>query len=167
VIVGWTGHRPDIFRDPSLARGEVERTADALAGRWSELEFVCGGQRGVDLWAAAAALTRSLALHLALPLPLDSLTTGWAPPDRQSLVDLHGRAASIEVADPENAEGALAYDRRNEAIVRRSGLIVAVWTGVRRGGTFHTLCAAWVQGVAVEERRLEPAGVIRAGQRGL
>ncbi len=167
ITVGWTGHRPDVFRDPELARGEVERMADALAASGGELEFVCGGQRGVDLWAAAAAITRSLGLRVVLPNPPGRFTLGWTPADRRSLESVLGRAASMEILDPEGLEGPLAYDRRNEAIVRRASLIVAVWTGIRRGGTFHTLCAAWTRGLPVEERRLDPARRIRLGRRGL
>ena len=167
MVVGWTGHRPDVFRDVVLARWEVERAADALVGRWPEIEFVCGGQRGVDLWAAAAAIARNVAFHVVLPIPATGFARGWNPEEQRSLSAVLRRAASLEIVDPNSAEGPLTYDRRNEAIVRRSELIVAVWTGIRRGGTFYTLCAARARGLAVEEWRLEPAGRIRVGGRGL
>lgn len=167
MVVGWTGHRPDVFRDPELARQEVERAAESLVGHWPELEFVSGGQRGVDLWVAAAAIAWSVTLRIVLPIPAPQFAQDWAPGDRRSLEDVLGRAESVEVMDREGGEGSLAYDRRNETIVRRSGLIVAVWTGVRRGGTFYTLCAARARGLAVEDHRLEPAPAIRTRGRGL
>ena len=167
MIVGWTGHRPDVFQRPELAQREVGRAADALLEGTPELEFVSGGQRGVDLWAADAARARGIPFHLVLPVPPRSLTRHWAPEERQALDDGVSHAASVAIIDADETEGPLAYDRRNEAIVRRSDRIVAVWTGVRQGGTFYTLSAARARGVAVEERRLAPAAMIRTAGRGL
>ena len=53
-------------------------------------------------------------------------------------------------------------DRAGEADV-----VIAVWTGVRRGGTFHTLCAARESAVHVEEIRLPGRGGVTTAGRGV
>src|SRR5947207_6548285 len=56
MIIAWTGHRPGLFADPEQARRRVEKAAGAAAARAASPQFLCGGQRGVDLWAAEAGL---------------------------------------------------------------------------------------------------------------
>jgi hypothetical protein len=53
--VAWTGHRPDLFRDPEAARQRVDDIARGLAQTTPEVTFVVGGQRGVDTGAAGTA----------------------------------------------------------------------------------------------------------------
>lgn len=167
MVIGWTGHRPDVFREPHLAeRGVAELTSVALQ-RWSDVEFICGAQRGVDQWAAAAGLASGIAVHLVLPTPLVCFTAGWETHDREALQALVERAASVVAVDHRGEQGPLAYDRRNEAIVRRADHLFAVWTGVRRGGTFYTLCAARVRGVPVEATVLPAAASYAVSERGV
>jgi hypothetical protein len=119
--------------------------------------FICGGQRGVDLWAAEAGLALGIPVRLVLPRPPAVFCDGWTTIDRRRLEAAAAAAASHQIVDPENVLGALAYDLRNERIAARADRLVAVWTGIRRGGTFHTLCAARQQGRPVEEVKLEAA----------
>lgn len=154
VIVGWTGHRPDLFTDAVEARHHVDVAADSLLGRYGSCEFVCGGQRGVDQWAAQAAIDRRTPFHLLLPQPLAAFTRGWRHEDRSYLGELILAAASVETIDPTEELGPLAYDLRSEALVRRSDVLLAVWGGAQQGGTFLTLCAARCRGLMVEDIRL-------------
>jgi len=93
----------------------------------------------------------------------------WLPAERSALLELVASAASVEVVDSVGTLGPLAYDLRNEAVLRRAGLLTVAWTGIRRGGTFHTICAARTRGLPVEEVVLE--GVrgwgLGIGERGL
>lgn len=166
MAVGWTGHRPEVFKDPAAARRAVRQATERAITRWPAVEFVTGGQRGVDQWSAAEALALGIPLHIVLPTAVASFTSGWLDGDRSLLNQLIRGARSVTVVD-EDTRGSVAYDLRNEAIVRRSDLIIAVWTGARRGGTFHTLCAAWARGVPVEETRLAAASDVRMAGRGL
>ncbi len=158
MIIAWTGHRPGVFADARAARDAGERVASAVLGRAWPAEFISGGQRGVDQWAASTALARGVPYHLVLPMPNARFCAGWTAADRATLEALLARAASVAIVDSSGALGALAYDLRNEAVVRRADLLVAVWTGMRRGGTFHTICTAWALGVPVEETLLEGSG---------
>ena len=167
LIVGWTGHRPDVFADPAEARRAVYAAADAVLGRSGPCTFVCGGQRGVDQWATSAARRRGIPFRLVLPNPPRVFTAGWSRSDRMALARLIGGAASVETADEAGRLGPLAYDLRNERVVRHADLLIAIWGGVRRGGTFHTLCAARERGIPVEEVRVAVRLDFDFGSRGV
>jgi hypothetical protein len=179
MLVGWTGHRPGLFRSPEEARKGIERMADAALARWSGATFVCGGQRGVDTWAAQAALARGIPFWVVLPARPEPFTEGWEDADRDLLAALMTRAADVRIVgeapplpnppSPGGREtsraGPLAYDRRNEIVAKESDLLIAVWTGLRQGGTFYTLCAAHAFGTPVESTILAPAsGIFLAGR---
>jgi len=155
VIVGWTGHRPDVFRDPSEARDRVEQLALGAYGH-TDVRFVCGGQRGVDLWAADIAQRLGIPFELVLPVPPSSFSSEWDDQERAHLLAHVSRAERVTVLDPRGERGLLAYDRRNEEIAYRSELLIAVWTGMRRGGTFYTLCAARRRGIPTRSVLLAP-----------
>ncbi len=149
MLIAWSGHRPDVFRRPLQARDAVRAVA---AGRVAPgVEFLIGGQRGVDQWAGRLALQLGIPFHVVLPTTLERFTQAWAAEDRRSLEELVSRCASLSTIDPAGAMGTLAYDLRNEAVARRADVLVVVWTGLRRGGTFHTMCTARARGLRVEE----------------
>jgi hypothetical protein len=76
-IVAWTGHRPDIFEDPLAARGVIETIARDLVAYEGAERFLVGGQRGVDTWAAEAALVCNVPFTLLLPLEVGVLVAVW------------------------------------------------------------------------------------------
>ena len=167
MLIAWSGHRPDVFRQPVQAEAAVRAVG---AGRVAAgVQFLMGGQRGVDQWAARLALQLGIPFHFVLPTTVERFTRDWAAEDRYSLAELMSRCASLSTIDPAGALGALAYDLRNETIVRRADALVVVWTGLRRGGTFHTISAARARALPVAEMLLEGVrtGEIGAGERGL
>jgi hypothetical protein len=105
----------------------------------------------VDQWAAGAAAARRIPFHFILPVSAEAFTTSWDATERDDLGVLLAGAASVQTTGPGDTPPALAYDLRNEAVVRRADLLVAVWTGIRAGGTFHTICAARSRGLPIEE----------------
>jgi hypothetical protein len=121
------------------------------------VEFRCGGQRGVDLWATDAGLALGARVSLILPLRVDRFTAEWPEADRGHLLEACNRAASVRIIEPGGFTSALAFDLRNERLVEHADLLVAVWTGIRRGGTFYTMCAARVRRVSAHEVILAPS----------
>ncbi len=148
--IAWSGHRPDLFREPDLARTTVERLAREAVATWGAPEFVCGGQRGVDQWAAVTGCELGLAVQLILPSPPGDFTRHWSSEERAALDALLGRVRRVVVVDPKGSLGALAYDLRNETLVRKADRLLVVWTETRRGGTFHTICAARARGIPIQ-----------------
>ena len=163
LIVGWTGHRPELFRDPQQAQAALERRAAGLVRESVDLHFVMGGQRGVDLWAGRFASAEGIPFDLILPVSASVFVSGWPEEDRRLLDRLVSRAERTEVVDWEAQQGPLAFDRRNERVAARCERLEVVWTGLRSGGTFYTLCAAWERGIPVglidlDRSDIEPVG---------
>lgn len=158
--IGWTGHRPQYFRDPAAAEAAVQRTADELRREIAgPLVFITGGQRGVDLWAAAAAQRLGVPFHLYLPLPLAQFAADWDAADRAALEQAWAAAAERRVLDETGDFGAAAYTLRNQAIAEACDLLVAVWTGRTGGGTHETISFARALGKPIREVLLPGADV--------
>jgi predicted Rossmann fold nucleotide-binding protein DprA/Smf involved in DNA uptake len=168
VRVAWTGHRPELFERPDLARELVARETDRLlAEHGPRLAVLSGGQRGVDLWAASAALKRGVRLQLLLPAPPALLSTTWSADAAEALASAVGAAEQVTIfgSDPADPAG---YDARNRALAASCDLLVAVWTGLERGGTFFTLTGARALGKPIREFRLVPSGYRPSpGERGI
>jgi hypothetical protein len=155
----WTGHRPEYFADPDAVAGRILELASALrAEHGAALVFHCGGQRGVDTWAAAAAERLKIALHLYLPLPVARFAADWSAEDRAALEQSWTYAVERRVTDPRGLLGAEAYRRRNRLLAERCDLLIAVWTGLGGGGTAQTMAFARDLGRPVEEHRFAPSG---------
>jgi hypothetical protein len=167
LVIAWSGHRPDVFRDAVAARHTVELCARFAAERWLELTFVCGGQRGVDQWAATAGLDLGVSMQLVLPTPPELFARGWHPAERAIFDKLLAAASSLRVMDPYGQLGPLAYDLRNEEVVRRAERLIVIWSGIRRGGTFFTVCAAGVRQLPTELQRLAASDHFDAHSRGI
>lgn len=167
--VAWTGHRPELFADPAAVARHIEHlAADLHAAHGARLAFHCGGQRGVDTWAAAAAVARGIRLHLYLPLPLARFTADWPPADVETLARHWAYAAERVVIDPTGALGAAAYSRRNRLLAERADVLIAVWTGLGGGGTAETIAAARALGRPVVEHYFPGSGQVpRPGERGV
>jgi hypothetical protein len=147
MIVAWTGHRPDIFCDPSAGRAAIDAAARELA---RDVEyFLVGGQRGVDTWAAMAAIELGVPFTLVLPMPVYAFTRDWSAEDRQVLQDTLARADEVRVA--------AGYTERNRQLATGAHLLVAVWTRLSGGGTAQTIRLARAAGTPVREIVLEPS----------
>jgi hypothetical protein len=156
MIVAWTGHRPDLFRDPLAARAAVDATARDMVEHQRAERFVVGGQRGVDTWAALAAIALGIPFTLILPIDASQFTSEWALHDRALLELTMAQAAEVRVAD--------GYTERNRQVAASADLLVAVWTRVGRGGTAETIGLARAAGTPLREVVLDPAPTARAAQ---
>jgi hypothetical protein len=153
MIVAWTGHRPDLFRDPPAARAMVHSTAHELVQSEGATSFLVGGQRGVDTWAALAAIALGVPFTLLLPLPVADFTADWFADDRMLLERSMAHATDVRVVG--SGEPALGYSERNRQLATQADLLVAVWTGVPGGGTAETIAFARAVGTPVREILLE------------
>jgi hypothetical protein len=147
-IVAWTGHRPDIFRNAELARQTVELAAREEIAAGVE-QFLLGGQRGVDTWAALTAIAQAVTFRVILPLPPDEFTHDWERADRDLLLRIIPHAFELQVAG--------SYAERNLRLALGADLLVAVWTGIAGGGTAETIEQARLGGTPIREILLEPS----------
>jgi hypothetical protein len=149
MIVGWTGHRPDLFDDPLAARARVNEVAGELVRQNYAARFLVGGQRGVDVWAALAAMALDIPFSLFLPFSIVEFTHGWSADDRVLLEQTAVAAAEVRIAG--------TYTERNRLLATECDVLVAVWTGIRGGGTAETIDFARAAGTPLREMLLEPA----------
>jgi hypothetical protein len=150
TTVAWTGHRPDLFADPAEARATVFALASELFERKPSIQFLVGGQRGVDTWAAQAATALGIAFTLILPLPRqDFVDDVWSSQDRAELERLMDAAATVEIVS--RGDRARASTERNRQLATRGELLVAVWTGIVHGGTAETLSFARAHRTPIRE----------------
>jgi uncharacterized phage-like protein YoqJ len=153
MIVAWTGHRPDLFRDVDAAQTVIDRAARELAEQGVDA-FLVGGQRGVDIWAAESAVKYAVPLRVVLPFEIAQFTREWPETDRAVLRALLARADTVRIAG--------GYTERNRALATQAQLLVAVWTGTIGGGTSETIEFARQIGTPVRELVLDPAPQARA-----
>src|SRR6266567_7558608 len=142
MIVAWTGHRPDLFRDPAAARAAVEAAAHEFAGLGVE-RFLVGGQRGVDTWAALAGIAQDIALSLIMPVELEEFTRNWSDRDRHVLALINEQSNEVRIAG--------SYTERNRLLATGGDVLVAVWTRTRGGGTAQTIDLARAAGTPMRE----------------
>ena len=142
MIVAWSGHRPDLFADPSAARAAIDTLARELA-QPPGTSFLVGGQRGVDTWAAEVAIDLGVPFTLVLPFEAEAFAQGWAPPDRTRLQYLLAVARAVRIAG--------GYSARNQLLAQTADLLVVVWTRTRGGGTAETLDFATAVGTPIRE----------------
>jgi hypothetical protein len=156
MFVAWTGHRPDLFREPLRAQAAVHETARTLVEGEPVAGFVLGGQRGVDTWAALAALRLGVPYTLILPLDVPDFAADW-PADDRSLLELTvARASAVRIVGS-GGDARQAYSERNRLLATSADLLIAVWTRVKGGGTAETIDFARAAGTPIREVLLDPS----------
>jgi hypothetical protein len=153
MIVAWTGHRPDLFRECGRVQATVSDTLRALVHAGDIEQFLVGGQRGVDTWAAQAAIEAGAPFTLGLPCDVPEFTADWPPADRQLLEQHAALASAVHIAD--------GYTARNRWLAASANLLIAVWTGRAGGGTAETVAFARELGTPIRDIRV--AGAATAG----
>ncbi len=133
MIVAWTGHRPEKIRNHNDVKDAIFRQ---LEYNNDDLECITGGARGVDMWVAGTAIALNIPCRIYLPFPFDVTTKGWKEWDKELLSDLLTFAKWKEVNKSYTKQG---YQARNMKMVDDADQLVAVWNGVKRGGTWNTI----------------------------
>lgn len=136
--IAGTGHRPE-----TLPEGAVHKTIKGaiqgfVSGIGEEVSWKTGGQRGLDLWLAQAALKEGHEVNVYLPFPVEIFTQNWR--DRADVDDLHEvleRANSCHVIG--QAYDVSAYKKRDRKMVEDASEVFALWDGRTKGGTSLTV----------------------------
>lgn len=152
----FTGHRPDKLpwredeADPRcerLKRRIARAVEDAYAAGYRQ--FICGMARGSDLYFAEAVLEmreRYEDMELECARPCESQADSWPVRERERYQSILGRC-NIETL-VQHRYDRFCMIRRNRYMVDHSSLLIAVYNGVPRGGTYQTLLYAMKKGLA-------------------
>ncbi len=145
----FTGHRPEKL---SLSESEVKPLLAKAIDTAIEngfTTFITGMAPGVDIWAAEIVLEKKRendALHLicAVPHPDFEKCRGFFEEQRYNCII---KNADYVTAISDHYYKA-CYQKRNEWMVDRSSLVIAVWNG-QPSGTKNTIDYAKRRGVKV------------------
>lgn len=143
----FTGHRPHKFpwkdneADPRCIalKETLARQIATLAGA-GVTEYFTGGADGTDCWAAEIVLDlreKNPALKLRCVLPYGGQADRWSDSARERYHSILKRADSVDYVSRQYYDGCMID--RNHRLVESAGLLLAVFSGVRRSGTGATV----------------------------
>ena len=160
----FTGHRPDKLpwgtreSDPRCVRLK-ERIAQGVEEAYvlGDRHFICGMAQGCDLYFAEAVLAlreRHGDAALECARPCETQADSWPKAERvryQSILD----RCDYETLVQHNYDR-FCMLRRNRYMVDHSALVIAVYDGAPKGGTFNTLAYAMRQGLKIDILEVSP-----------
>ena len=159
----FTGHRPDKLpwgeeeSDPRCVRLK-RAVAQTVEGAYVSgvRHFITGMARGIDLYCAEAVLALREAeedITLECARPCETQSDSWPEGERERYRSILERCDYETLV--QHHYDRFCMMRRNRYMVDRSGLLIAVYNGVPKGGTFQTLAYAMKKGLAVHTIDLE------------
>lgn len=137
-VVAITGHRPGSLNIEQCQY--MKESLDFIAGRLVEYygagKFLTGLALGADtIWAELAL---KYGVEYDAYIPFEGQEDRWSKTDKKKYQDLRSGAV-IEKVFGQHFSNRL-YHARNDALIRDSDLLVAVWRpSVQNGGTFSTV----------------------------
>lgn len=159
----FTGHRPDKLpwredeSDPRCRRlkGAIARAVEEACVSGYR-RFITGMARGGDLYFAEAVLALRESepdIVLECARPCETQADSWPDRERrryQSILDRCDYETLVQ-----HRYDRFCMMRRNQYMVDHSGLLIAVYNGVPKGGTYQTLLYAMKKGLATHILDLE------------
>ena len=143
----FTGHQPKSFpwKYDETAPGCI-LLKEVLAAQISALpergvtDWLSGMAQGVDLWCAQIVLDlgqKNPALKLRCVLPYGGQADRWSDSARERYHSILKQADSVDYVSRQYYDGCMID--RNHRLVESAGLLLAVFSGVRRSGTGATV----------------------------
>ena len=144
-----TGHRTQSFPWPykgdptNLYDWEFDRTLEDTVEKLvadGYNYFICGGAIGVDIAFAETVIDLRdrkyphIQLEIAVPCP--GQNKKWNSHDKEVYADAIQLADEVNIISEHYTK--FCFHRRNEYMVDKSDLVVVVWNGEEKGGTYST-----------------------------
>jgi len=147
-----TGHRPNSFLISHYTPEMIIRMANDMVYVLkrefdNELFFNLGGAVGADQWVGNACIENKVPYKLYLPYHPSIQAKYWTKEQRKVLDDQLKNASAIEILEPDinSKYSPHIYMERNKRMVDDGNLVMAFWTGRRKGGTYHAISYALKQ----------------------
>ncbi len=145
----FTGHRPEkLHMSQQDVNSALEREIRVAIAQGYQT-FITGMARGVDIWAAEIVLRirdEGIPVHLIAASPFEGFENSWPYEWRNRYLTIMAAADIKRFISPGYDRG--CFQRRNEWMVDRCGLVIAVFNG-EKGGTKNTIDYADRHGVPV------------------
>jgi len=139
MILGITGHRPNLIGGWQIPNPTYDKVCKALYCKFEELnpdKIISGMAQGVDQWAVEQAITLSIPFTAAIPC--DNQDSQWPEESKKRYHELLALAEDSVVVSP-GPYASFKMHERDRWIVNHSDNLLAVWSGIRKGGTFATV----------------------------
>lgn len=162
----FTGHRPNklsggynLFSHGNLKLGrEIRDILIALIDNYNIKHLIFGGALGIDQLSCLVALKlrdetyNDLIIEIAMPY--DNMERKWSDDDKQRHYDMLKRANKVTIVDilsdykfmEEGTYNPRKLQVRNEYMIDKSHLTIAVWDNINQGGTFNCIQSAFNKG---------------------
>lgn len=153
MIIAFTGHRPDKlggYKLPNPTYIKVCSAIDAALQEFKPEKIISGMALGVDQWAANIAIKLNIPFIAAIPFA--GQEGKWPESSQKTFRALLNKAAEQVIVSPGAYEPA-KLQVRNEWMVDRCDLLIAVWDGTK-GGTGN--CVEYAKGVNKDIFRIDP-----------
>jgi hypothetical protein len=139
--VSCTGHRDLTAAQLAWLRPELDRVLMKLRDEHGTTDAATGMARGSDLEFGWAANHARLRLRALIPYPQQPHGPFWTDADRDSYGRLLAKCESRFTYGRHPSVGLLF--KRNDGLLdfaaERNGVLLAVWDGRRKGGTYDTV----------------------------
>ena len=145
----FTGHRPDKMElgEKDIKSLLEKAIDDAIADGY--VTFITGMAMGTDIWAAEIVLERKKTngdLHLICALPHPNFESRRSITEKMRFNKIIKKADLVKEINNHYFTG--CYQVRNEWMVDRSNLVIAVFNG-QKSGTKNTIDYAFRKGIGV------------------
>lgn len=138
MILGITGHRPQSLGGYSpTVTTRLHRLARCALSSWQPDTVITGMAQGWDQAVAHAA--HSLGIPFRAYIPGTWQPDAWPPAGQEHYHRLLDLAAEVRVCTKAVRYEAAAMHLRNMDIVNDSDMMLALWDGQRRGGTWNCI----------------------------
>ena len=159
----FTGHRPDKLpwganELDSRCRRLKQRLEQAVEEAYREgmRHFISGMARGTDLYFAEAVLALRREhpdVTLEAARPCESQADSWPEGEQRRYQEILDQCNYETLVQHQYDRGCM--QRRNRYMVDRSALVLSIYNGDPKGGTFQTLAYAMRKGVKTKILQLE------------
>ena len=145
----FTGHRPNKM---DMAEKEIKSLLEKAIDRAiaeGYVTFITGMAQGTDIWAAEIVLDRKLTnkdIHLICALPHPGFECRRSAAEKERFNNIIANADLVKMVNEHYFTS--CYQIRNEWMVDRSNLVIAVFNG-SKSGTKNTIDYAKRKGVRV------------------
>lgn len=134
MIVAFTGHRPERLGSKQL---RAENAIRKFLEETKPDKVISGMAQGVDTLAFEHAFELGIPTIAAVPWTGHGMK--WPQEHRDAYLALLEEAAEIHVICDVEDYRPWVYQKRDEWMVDNCDLLVAVWDGVKKGGTYNTI----------------------------
>jgi uncharacterized phage-like protein YoqJ len=154
LIAAFTGHRPNKlggYKLPNPTYIHVCQQIDITLRELKPERVISGMALGIDQWAANIA--HKLSIPFIAAVPFLGQESAWPAQSQQTYHKLLKLAAETVIVC-EGSYEAVKMQRRNEWMVDRCDVLIAVWDGTP-GGTGN--CVNYAKSINKEIIRINPA----------